>query len=182
MGQQFQPVLSQVSEHLYLIFEATSYDVLPGIGTETEVVMPDSGEADPFNQAKLDKLNRIEVQFNQLVQQVEVNRENYRLYLTKFEESRISDAMDSEKISSVSLIQPARPPHKPVSPKKMLNIVLAIFLGAFGGLGLAFFMEYLDDKIEKVEDVARVGDEIMVMVTDISPEGKIRLLRQAVLG
>jgi uncharacterized protein involved in exopolysaccharide biosynthesis len=104
-------------------------------------------------QAKLDKLNQIEVQFNQLVQQVEVNRENYRLYLTKFEESRISDAMDSEKIASVSLIQPARPPLKPVSPKKKLNMVLAIFLGAFGGLGLAFFLEYLDDKIEKVEDV-----------------------------
>jgi polyribonucleotide nucleotidyltransferase len=29
--------------------------------------------------------------------------------------------------------------------------------------------------------VADVGDEIMVMVTDISPEGKIRLSRRAVL-
>ena len=37
--------------------------------------------------------------------------------------------------------------------KAALNLILAIFLGAFGGLGLAFFMEYLDDKIEKVEDV-----------------------------
>ena len=35
----------------------------------------------------------------------------------------------------------------------MLNLMLAIFLGAFGGLGLAFFMEYMDDKIEKIEDV-----------------------------
>lgn len=35
--------------------------------------------------------------------------------------------------------------------------------------------------VEKVQDVARVGDEIMVMVTDISPDGKIRLSRQAVL-
>jgi polyribonucleotide nucleotidyltransferase len=38
-----------------------------------------------------------------------------------------------------------------------------------------------DFRVEKVEDVARVGDEIMVMVTDISPDGKIRLSRQAVL-
>ena len=45
-----------------------------------------------------------------------------------------------------------------MSPKKMLNLILAIFLGAFGGLGLAFFMEYLDDKIEKVEDVEQTLD------------------------
>jgi capsular polysaccharide biosynthesis protein len=34
-----------------------------------------------------------------------------------------------------------------------LNIVLSIFLGGFGGLGLAFFSEYLDDSLEKPEDV-----------------------------
>jgi uncharacterized protein involved in exopolysaccharide biosynthesis len=59
-------------------------------------------------QAKLQKLNQIDVKLNQLQQQVDVNRENYRLYLTKFEESRISDAMDSEKIASVSIIEPDR--------------------------------------------------------------------------
>jgi uncharacterized protein involved in exopolysaccharide biosynthesis len=107
-------------------------------------------------QQKLEKLNKIEVQLNQLLQQVDVDRESYRLYLSKFEESRISDAMDTEKIASVSLIQPASLPRKPVSPKKLLNFLLALFLGAFGGLGIAFFVEYLDDKLEKVEDVEEV--------------------------
>ena len=61
--------------------------------------------------------------------------------------------MDSEKIANVSLIQPARAPRNPVSPKKMLNLIIAIFIGTSGGLGLAFSREYLDDKIEKIEDV-----------------------------
>ena len=41
----------------------------------------------------------------------------------------------------------------------------------------------LDDseRIEKVEDVARMGDELTVMVTGIDDQGKIRLSRQAVL-
>jgi polyribonucleotide nucleotidyltransferase len=38
-----------------------------------------------------------------------------------------------------------------------------------------------DFHVARVEDVAELGDEIMVMVTDISPEGKVRLSRQAVL-
>ena len=102
---------------------------------------------------------------------MEVNRENYRLYLTKYEESRISDAMDSEKIASVSLIQPARPPLDPVSPRKMLNIALAILLGAFGGLGLAFFLEYLDDKIEKVEDVEEaLGMPVLASLPEMDKE------------
>lgn len=104
-------------------------------------------------QNKLEKLNQLEVKFNQFQQQINVDRQNYRLYLAKFEESRISAAMDAEKIASVSLIEPARAPLKPVSPKKILNLLLALFLGAFGGLGLAFFMEYFNDNLEKVEDV-----------------------------
>jgi polyribonucleotide nucleotidyltransferase len=35
--------------------------------------------------------------------------------------------------------------------------------------------------VPSVEDVVRVGDEVMVMVIDIDREGKIRLSRQAVL-
>jgi len=106
-------------------------------------------------QRKLEMLNRIEVELNQLQQQVDVHRQNYRLYLTKFEESRISDAMDTEKITNVTQIQPAQVPLRPVKPRVLLNLVLGIFLGAFGGLGLAFFVEYLDEGLEKPEDVER---------------------------
>ena len=31
--------------------------------------------------------------------------------------------------------------------------MLGLLLGAFGGLGLAFFMEYLDDRLERPEQV-----------------------------
>jgi polyribonucleotide nucleotidyltransferase len=37
------------------------------------------------------------------------------------------------------------------------------------------------ERVEKVEDVVKMGDEISVMVTGIDPMGKIRLSRQAVL-
>jgi polyribonucleotide nucleotidyltransferase len=47
--------------------------------------------------------------------------------------------------------------------------------------GLVHISQLADYRVENVTDVASVGDEIMVMVTDISPEGKIRLSRQAVL-
>lgn len=104
---------------------------------------------------KLEELNRIEAELADHKEQVELNQKNYHLYLTKYEETRISDAMDAEKIVNVIQIEPAMPPHKPVSPKVLLNLALGLFLGAFGGLGLAFFMEYLDDSIQKPEDAEK---------------------------
>jgi len=47
--------------------------------------------------------------------------------------------------------------------------------------GLVHISQLDTERVESVEDVARVGDEITVMVTNIDPQGKIRLSRQAVL-
>ncbi len=66
------------------------------------------------------------------------------------------------------------------------TVVRTTDFGAFveilpGTDGLVHISQLADYRVNSVEDVAKVGDEIMVMVTDISPEGKIRLSRQAVL-
>jgi len=47
--------------------------------------------------------------------------------------------------------------------------------------GLVHISQLDSGRVEKVEDVAVLGDELTVMVTDIDPQGKIRLSRQAVL-
>jgi polyribonucleotide nucleotidyltransferase len=47
--------------------------------------------------------------------------------------------------------------------------------------GMVHISQLDSERVEKVEDVVRLGDEITVMVTDIDPQGKIRLSRQAVL-
>lgn len=47
--------------------------------------------------------------------------------------------------------------------------------------GMVHISQLDSERVEKVEDVVQVGDEINVMVTNIDPDGKIRLSRQAVL-
>jgi polyribonucleotide nucleotidyltransferase len=47
--------------------------------------------------------------------------------------------------------------------------------------GLVHISQLDSQRVNKVEDVVRLGDEITVMVTDIDEQGKIRLSRQAVL-
>ncbi|MBC8254578.1 MAG: polyribonucleotide nucleotidyltransferase [Ardenticatenia bacterium] len=66
------------------------------------------------------------------------------------------------------------------------KVVRTTDFGAFveilpGTDGLVHISQLADYRVASVEDVVRVGDEIMVMVVSIGPDGKIRLSRQAVL-
>jgi len=47
--------------------------------------------------------------------------------------------------------------------------------------GLVHISQLDSERVNKVEDIVNMGDEITVMVTGIDPTGKIRLSRQAVL-
>jgi polyribonucleotide nucleotidyltransferase len=47
--------------------------------------------------------------------------------------------------------------------------------------GMVHISQLSSERVEKIEDVVNVGDELTVMVTDVTSEGKIRLSRQALL-
>ena len=47
--------------------------------------------------------------------------------------------------------------------------------------GMCHISQLSTEHLRRAEDAVQVGDEIMVMITDVSSEGKIRLSRQAVL-
>ncbi len=89
----------------------------------------------------------------ELERQVSINEANYKLYLTKFEEAKISETMDRQKIANVSVIEPATPPLKPIKPKKRLNVMIGGFLGLFAGIGMAFLIEFIHPVFRTREDV-----------------------------
>jgi len=66
------------------------------------------------------------------------------------------------------------------------RVVRIMDFGAFveilpGTDGMVHISQLADYRVDSVGDVVEIGDEIMVMVTDIGHEGKIRLSRRAVL-
>lgn len=66
------------------------------------------------------------------------------------------------KANNVSIQDPAEKPTVPVKPKKRLNILLAIIIGAMGGIGLAFLFEYLDDTIKSDDDIESMSDLLLL--------------------
>jgi polysaccharide biosynthesis protein PslE len=106
-------------------------------------------------QARLDTLERIQPEFSHLEKQLQMDESNHRLYLTKFEESRISDAMDAEKIAGVRVIEQAHTPMTPLKSKRNLKILLGVLFSGVGALGLAFVLHFLRGSLDTVEDVER---------------------------
>ena len=59
------------------------------------------------------------------------------------------------KTLMVEIPEHAVPGLKPVRPNKPLNIALGVIIGLVVGVGLAFFIEYLDTSVKTIDDVER---------------------------
>jgi polyribonucleotide nucleotidyltransferase len=56
------------------------------------------------------------------------------------------------------------------------------FVEIFAGKdGLVHISELAEERVGKVEDVVKIGDEILVKVTEIDKQGRVNLSRKAVL-
>ncbi len=102
---------------------------------------------------RLDQLASSEIALNQLQNELEVDRRNYQLYLTKAEENRITHEMDTRKIANVSVIRNALPPLEPVLPQKGLTLGLGVLFALVGGLGIALGLEMFRDHFENPDEV-----------------------------
>ncbi|MFD1674198.1 YveK family protein [Alicyclobacillus fodiniaquatilis] len=87
-------------------------------------------------------------------------------------QSKAQKLMNVQNIQIVDKAAPAAYP-SPVSPNKKLNIAIALILGLLVSIGLAFLMEYLDNRLRKEEDVERyLNLPVLGTIPDYTIENK----------
>jgi hypothetical protein len=79
------------------------------------------------------------------------------------------------KKSSIELFDPAIPNPRPVKPRKTLNITLGVMAGMVLGVGLAFFIEYLDTSVKTIDDVEQA---LQSPVLGVIPQNVGSLLKE----
>ena len=72
----------------------------------------------------------------------------------------------------VDIIDVAEPNMQPVSPNLFLNVLLSIFVGLGAGVGLAYFIEYLDTSVKSADDLE---NQLKLKVLGLVPQ-KVRPL------
>lgn len=101
--------------------------------------LSDSAKNQPYYDARrnLDQLN-----------------EQHRLLYLKMDAEKVDAYIPKD--SMVQVVDPAVPGRLPVKPNKPLNIGLGLIFGLIMGIGLAFFIEYLDTSVKTIDDVERI--------------------------
>lgn len=89
------------------------------------------------------------IQYGILKREVETNRQVYDSLITKMKEQSLTEEMQTV---NVWIVEEAETPERPSKPRKALNILLGIMVGLFGGVGVAFFADYLDNTVKSPED------------------------------
>jgi len=114
---------------------------------------------------KLEDINSKTVELNQLERQKELIEQNYKIYKKKAEELRISDDLDSRRISSIRIATPAIPPLTPIYPKKGFIIGASAILGLFLSFGFSAIREFFNHTFKDDNDVFSVlGIPLLVSV------------------
>ena len=101
----------------------------------------------------LKALNEADLKITSLRREISMQQANYQRYSENLEQARIDHALEREKISNISVVQPATFPTLPVSQRKSLKLALGLLVGILGGIGLTFFFEYIDHTIRTPEEV-----------------------------
>ena len=149
-----QPARTQVTNGLNVAHQQVEVALL----TEQAAFSSYQAELDALRsrlanaKAELRTLSDSETKIRVLTREIEIQEQNYRKYSVNLEQARIDQALQTGRISNISVVQPATLPIKPYRPQKVLQLLLGILLGVFGGIGLVFLCAYLDHSIKTPEE------------------------------
>jgi succinoglycan biosynthesis transport protein ExoP len=108
------------------------------------------------------QLSEKEIDYQRLEREVNSNQQMQDTVLTRVKEMGVSGALET---NNLRVVEEAQVPKFPIKPQKLREITLAIITGLLAGIGLAFFLERLDNTIRTPEEVQRyLGSPVLGVV------------------
>ena len=83
--------------------------------------------------------------------------------------------------NNISVTEPAVPSNVAVSPRRLMTVLGALFLSTLFGVGLALFLEYLDDTVsstEEVESLLQLPALAAIPTIDSMPKRRLQLVAE----
>ena len=122
--------------------------------------------------AKVLDMSSNAILYNSLKIEVDNKRMLLNTLTAKQNETMVSARLSGLKTSNIQIIDKAEVPGIPISPNKQKSLMMAVLFGLFGGIGLCFLLEYLDNTIKSQDEVEKIsGLTSLGAVTYLPPEG-----------
>ncbi len=94
--------------------------------------------------------NQAAINYNILKQEIETNKE---LLAGLMQRSKENDVSMAGTPNNIHVVDYASLPKSPIGPRRMQGIMMALMLALGFGVGLALFLEYLDDSVKTPSDI-----------------------------
>lgn len=89
---------------------------------------------------------------------------NAKLYMTLLDEREKARIQEASEIGSIRILEPARTPINYITPRKTLNLLVAIFGALFLGIAATFATEFINDSVRTQDDVEKILDLPVIAV------------------
>lgn len=162
------PAMIRAEEELRVLEQKKEQEIRRVIGTiKNEYELARANEQNlrrmlASSKAEAITLNEKFIQYGVLTREVETNRQLYDALIKRIKEQSVTEEVQTV---NVWVVEKAERPKSPVKPRKALNLLLGIIVGLFGGVGIAFFFEYLDNTIKSPEDIeTKIGIPVLGVV------------------
>jgi len=106
-----------------------------------------------FLKTEANEFNQKEKIHQELARQVKLYTDSYLLYTSKTENSKINSQKRDRNLANVTISSEPTIPEKPVSPNRLMLLILSILVGLFAALFTPFILESIDTKIKTIDDV-----------------------------
>jgi uncharacterized protein involved in exopolysaccharide biosynthesis len=144
------------------------------VQNQTDLIAAKSRTADFVQQLsdlenKISSFQGLEAKNRDLLRDVTKNDENYRLYRQRLEESRIHEDLNRQKMTSVSVIEPAFEPVFPVKAPQPLPLLIlgALAAGIFGSVGIMMLAKKFDKTISTPSEAEKYFDVPVLVAISI---------------
>jgi succinoglycan biosynthesis transport protein ExoP len=103
-----------------------------------------------------------------IVRERDTYKKIYEEFVTTYGKSEVSSQVEvQDKAATFRIIDPAVLPTIPVSPNRVLILLLGIVVGIAGGFGIVFLLDYLDPSVKSVDVLKSLGVTILAVIPHI---------------
>lgn len=169
--RQLDQRIAELEQQLYRLASGYVTNLDTQIAASTEVV-------DKFD-ANIGSIPDRDVEFARLTRDRKILEEVYTVLQTRLKEAEIREAIDP---GETRIVDAAPIPDEPVSPKPVVNLVLATVLGLMVGVAIALGREMADTRLRTRQDVEGMTAGIPLLgtvpVIQHGPNGNGRAIRE----